>query len=64
VEVGGRITTINITTERSVYHVPLEAGLCQAGNPLLVTLRTPTRVLDADTQPWPVGAAVAQVSLE
>ncbi|HEY0605933.1 MAG TPA: glycosyltransferase family 39 protein [Herpetosiphonaceae bacterium] len=64
VEVGGRITTINITTERSVYHVPLEAGLCQAGRPLLVTLRTPTQVLDADTQPWPVGAAVAQVSLE
>ncbi|HEY0736074.1 MAG TPA: glycosyltransferase family 39 protein [Herpetosiphonaceae bacterium] len=64
VEVGGRITTINITTERSVYHVPLEAGLCQAGQPLLVTLRTPARVLDADTQPWPVGAAVAQVSLE
>ncbi|MBV9791705.1 MAG: phospholipid carrier-dependent glycosyltransferase, partial [Chloroflexi bacterium] len=64
VEVGGRFTTINITTERSVYHVPLEAGLCQAGNPLLVTLRTRTRVLDADTQPWPVGVAVAQVSLE
>ena len=64
VEAGGRFTTINITTERSVYHVPLEAGLCKAGNPLLVTLRTPTRVLDADTQPWPVGVAVAQVSLE
>lgn len=64
VEVGGRITTIDITTERSVYHVPLEAGLCQAGQPLLVTLRAPTRVLDADTQPWPVGVAVAQVNLE
>lgn len=64
VEVDGRITTINIATERSVYHVPLEAELCQAGRPLLVTLRTPARVLDADTQPWPVGVAVAQVNLE
>jgi 4-amino-4-deoxy-L-arabinose transferase-like glycosyltransferase len=64
IEVGGRITTITITTERSVYHVPLEAGLCRSDMPLLVTLRTPTTVLDADTQPWPAGAALAQVSLE
>jgi tetratricopeptide (TPR) repeat protein len=64
VEVAGDSTTLHVTTARTVYHVPLAAGACVAAQPLLVTLRTPTRVLDSDAQPWPVGVAVTKVSLE
>ncbi len=62
--VADQITTINITTARAVYHVPLEAQTCQAAQPLIVTIQTVARVLDSDAQPWPVGVAVTKVSLE
>ncbi|HEX6289946.1 MAG TPA: glycosyltransferase family 39 protein [Herpetosiphonaceae bacterium] len=64
VVVAERRTTLRITTAQKVYHVPLEASVCQADQPLIVTLRTPTLVLDSDAQPWAAGVAVAKVSLE
>lgn len=60
VEVGGRASEIRVNSTQSVYDIPLEAGLCEPNQPLIVTLRTPTRVLDIDAQPWPVGVAVAE----
>lgn len=64
VGVGGRQTKLTLTTTPAVHDVPLEGGLCKTDRPIIVSLRTDARVVDPNRQPWPVGVAVMQVSLD
>lgn len=64
VEVAGQRVDLTLTTTPQTYTIPLAGGACQPGQPLIVTLRTPTQVVDVLRRPWPVGVAVVEARIQ